>query len=227
MLPCGRPPACWSIAPRTVHRWFPRRPRSWRSCPVPPATTGSLSARRNAPPGHPGSKPRNRSVPPTSPASKPSSSCESVRDNPGRPVPSVAPLLGFCLSGVFSFHTSDPPTRPGLEDLSIPPRPQAGKTARRIARPLGPGETAPERDCPGKTSSAASGPLRDRAAPPRGGAPAPSALGLRANPGPLTLGASKYVESGVSPRRSPPPLRFLAFSPTSWLWNRPRPGLMD
>jgi hypothetical protein len=47
--------------------------------------------------------------------------------------------------------------------------------------------------------------------------PAPLTLELRANPSSLACEALQYVESGVSPRRSPALLRFLASSTPSWL----------
>jgi len=47
--------------------------------------------------------------------------------------------------------------------------------------------------------------------------PAPLTLELRANPSSLACEASQYVRSGVSPKRSPALLRFLASSTPSWL----------
>jgi hypothetical protein len=94
----------------------------------PPTTMGSLFTRRGALPGHPGSKPQNRFVPPASPASKPSSSRESVHDDPSCPESPADPLLGFRLSEAFSCHARGPRTRPGHEDLNMPPSPEGSRT---------------------------------------------------------------------------------------------------
>jgi hypothetical protein len=167
-------------------------------------------------PGHPGPKRRNRSVPPASPASKPRSSCESVHADLSCLKSTADPLLGFCLSRAFSFHASDP--RPaqtrGSEHV---PSPEGSGT--RLEGPLNPSRRVrpPQHECTGTTSSTAFGPLRDRPAPPLDGAPTPLALELRASPSILTFEALKYVESGVSPRRSPSLLRFLASSASSQL----------
>ena len=44
--------------------------------------------------------------------------------DPSCPEPMVDPLLGFCLSRVFSLHTWDPLTRPELEALNMLLRPR-------------------------------------------------------------------------------------------------------
>lgn len=117
-----------TLLPEPYHRRFHRLPRFWRSCLVPPTTMGSLFTRRGALPGHPGSKPQNRFVPPASPASKPSSSRESVHDDPSCPESPADPLLGFRLSEAFSCHARGPRTRPGHEDLNMPPSPEGSRT---------------------------------------------------------------------------------------------------
>jgi len=166
-------------------------------------------------PGHSGSGFRDRPVPPASPTSKPCSSCESVHADLSCPMPAADSLLGLCLSRAFSFHASDPRTRPDHEDLNMPLRPRAQDATQGTLQPLAPGETVPNTEALGTTSSAVSSPLRDWPAPPLGGAPTPMALELRASPSPLTFEALQYAESGVSPKRSPSLLRFLASSTPS------------
>jgi hypothetical protein len=129
----------------------------------------------------------------------------------GCPKSAADPLLGFCLSRAFSFHASDP--RPaqtrGSEHV---PSPEGSGT--RLEGPLDPSRRVRRPSTwYWDTSSTASG--RNRPAPPLDGAPTPLALELRASPSPLTFEALKYVESGVSPRRSPSLLRFLASSASS------------
>jgi hypothetical protein len=164
-------------------------------------------------PVRPGPERRNRSVPPASPASKPRSSCESVRAGLGCPKSAADPLLGFCLSRAFSFHASDP--RPaqtrGSEHV---PSPEGSGT--RLEGPLDPSRRV-RRPSTWYWDDLVDSfrPLGDRPAPPLDGAPTPLALELRASPSPLTFEALKYVESGVSPRRSPSLLRFLASSASS------------
>ena len=89
-----------------------------------------------------------------------------------------------------------------------------GRATRRTSRPPAPGETSPNhkdraRPLDGFRSCG------DRPEPPLDGSPTPMALGHRANPEPLTFEALKYVESGVSPQRSPTLTRFGASSTAS------------
>jgi len=139
---------------------------------------------------------RNRIVPPTSPTSKPSS-LRRVRSQQlwVAPRPPVDALLRFCPFEAFSLHASDPQTRPNPGVRTRNPDARLQRTAALWCRvrPL------PARKALEELSSAASSPLRDWPAPPLGGNSFPRDLS------PSKLGrafrASKYVESGVSPRR--------------------------
>lgn len=111
-----------------------------------------------------------------------------------------------------SPRPSDPPRPRGPEHAHHPKDPG---TTRRTLRPLGPGEPLTETNATAQVSSADSSPLRDWPAPPLDGVSSPMALNRRANPTPLTFGALKCEESGVSPQRSPAPLGFPASSATS------------
>ena len=85
-------------------------------------------------------------------------------------------------------------------------------TIQGTLRPLKPGETSPAQYCPGSTSSAASSPLQDRAAPSLDDDSYSHDLSrLRTEVRrPLASEALKYLGSGVSPKRSPPLMGFLS-----------------
>ena len=174
----------------------------------------SLFTHRGALPGHPESKHRNRPVPTASPASKPFSSCKSVRVDSSCPEPTADPLLGFCLSEGFSCHALDP--RPARATKT-----RASPFIRRFRgrfkglTPLEPGEPTPTRKALGRTRRRTSDPVGTGPHRLSTASPTPMALELRASPSLVTFEALKYVESGVSPKRAPPPLRFVASSPAS------------
>jgi hypothetical protein len=100
-------------------------PTLTRSGLIPPTTMSSLSTSRSPLPGHPGLDRQSTLAPQATPTSKPCSSCESVRTDPSCPVSMADPLLGSCLSRVFSFHASGPRTRPRPESLEHAPSPES------------------------------------------------------------------------------------------------------
>jgi len=121
---------------------------------------------------------RNRPVPPASSTSKPCSPCESVPTAAGiSPWPLAVTLL------VFRPFRARPPAprvlRPAQalrpEHRAIHPQ-LGGAMTCGTSRPLRPGEASPHAEAHDSTRSAASDLLRDRPAPPLGGAPTPMTL---------------------------------------------------
>jgi hypothetical protein len=158
LLPCGHPPARGAThGRRLVASGFPDA----RARAQLPGSPGDYEL------PFPGPRPGSR-LPWTTVEDRPSRQLHPLRSlaPPASPSPptrvapnrQVAALLGFVPSRVPS-RTSDPRTR--SEDRGPP----------RQARP--PRRCEQQRD----DLSAASGPLRDRAAPPLDGAPSPAALG--------------------------------------------------
>jgi len=190
-------------------------PTLTRSGLIPPTTMSSLSARRSTLPGHSGPKRRSTSAPPATPTSKPCSSCESVRTDPSCPAPMADPLLGSCLSRAFSSHASGLRTRPAPESPEHAPSPKLRRTAQRTVTPPASSETAPSRERSATTSSADPSPVWAGRTTSRWRPDYPALAARSVNSLPLDFAALEYVESGVSPRRSPSLLRFLASSTTS------------
>jgi hypothetical protein len=128
----------------------------------------------------------------------------------GRSSPEFSPLQGFLRPHPGSSNPPGPegPNMPSARRLQA--RLKGSRNPSRRVRPFQGNRSNLE-----PSSSPDSGPLRDRPAPPLGGAPTPLALELRASPSLVTFEALRYVESGVSPRRSPSLLRFLASSTPS------------
>jgi hypothetical protein len=214
MLPCGHPPTCDDAASRSVHRRFPRRPRLWARLPDSPDDYGL-----------PFSAPRRASWSPWGRAAEPPRSASFTRfealillrvrsrrrESPraaGRSSPGFLPLWSLHLPRL------GPRTRPGHAGLRMPLRPRAPEHGSRDEAPLQPGETNPTQ----KHRVDLVGGFRPPSEPARTASRRRSSshgLGTLGEPSSLTFGVLEYVESGVSPRRSPPPLRFLASSPAS------------
>jgi hypothetical protein len=199
-LPCSYPPVCRSALALAVHRRLPRRPRFHAVAWVPPTTMDSLWASSRAHfPVVLGSDQRNRLVPPASPASKLSSPRETV------PATSSCPAATGRFSRVSAPSKLSPSTPrvlnpPASEDTNKTLVRRLGCSIRRTGSPL-------DRVRPSSSTSTQEDlvdsfqPLEDWPAPPLDGNPSLLALDSRAHPEALTFRASKYVESGVSPRR--------------------------
>jgi hypothetical protein len=122
-LPCGHPPTCWTALLRGLSP--PVSPTSTlsRSCLVPPAAMGSLSADARSASRSPWANERKPPVPPASPASKLSSPRESVRAVPGSPR-----LGGRCSPGLSPLQSTLPDL--GASDpLQGPAAPPVGVTS--------------------------------------------------------------------------------------------------
>jgi len=159
-------------------------------------------------PGHPGSERRSLTFPPASPASKSYSSCESVRANLSCPKPTADPLLSFRLSRAFSYHAQSPrPARATRARTCLLPR-RFGNTTQRTLTPSEPGEPTSNTSASGRLVDSFRSPSRPACTTSRR-RPYSLGLGTRSrNPSPLTFEVFRYVESGVSPKRSPSLLRF-------------------
>jgi hypothetical protein len=136
----------------------------------PPATMDSLSTSSRPLSGRPGPRADKPLVRLASPAWKPTSPCESVRTNPANRASSR------CSLGFFPFKD---PSKPRILD---PPEPESPNTRPSKRSEPRPSEPATMGTCDplsrvrlarcrntGSASSAASDPLRDRAAPPLSG----------------------------------------------------------
>jgi len=210
--------------PRPYQRWFLPTPTPKRSSLTPPAPMNSLSPYLL----------RHGSRSPWARAEKPPLAIcfidfEALLPSPvrtsspgfpgakGRSPPGFLALLSFPRPRLRSS------TQPAREQLSTSP--ESSVKTQGISRPLKPGEAPPiqeEREEPRRQLSALS---RLASEPALAGPLSPSALEHQAHLEPLTLRALKYVESGVSPQRSPSPLSFFASSQTSWLNKNSGPGL--
>jgi hypothetical protein len=216
-LPCSYPPVCGDARPETFQRRFRRRPRSravaWfpRCLWVPFPHAGARF------PVALGLVLRNRPVPPASPASK-LHSLLRVRSQPGRVSPHqlADTLLGFCPSGAFSSHASGSRPVQAREPEHVPStrgrrdRDSGDRSPLCQVRPFQYHEVHRNNLVDGFQPPYEAGPHRLSTA-----TPSPLTLRPRAHPLPVVFGASKYVERGVSPQRSPSPLGFVTSSATS------------
>jgi len=206
-LPRGYPPAC-SNAPLVALSppVSPTPTRRARSRLVPPLTMDSLSTGSHLLPGHPGPRAANRPIPPASPASKRFSLRESVRDVASCPAPPAAALLGFCLSRDPRKPRILRPARTEVRTRTLARRlllatsrtscsPKETLDPRRRVRPLC------RREATGSTSSTASSPLQDWAAPPLDGDSCSLGLKTDGEPPTPTFEAFKYLRS-VDPPKS-------------------------
>jgi len=212
--------------PGPCHRRFPRLPRfhavAWfpRQLWAPFQRTSVIASRLPWDPQQ-----RSHFIPSASPTSKLRSLYESVRTSSGCPSLAAVTLLGFLPSEAFSSRASGPRPARAL-------RPEhASSPEGSDSRPRGPRDP-PDRVRPPRHECR--GCLVDSFRSPSGSACTasrrrPYSLGLghpRQAWRSLTLGAFKYVESGVSPKRSPAPLGFPTSSTTSRLRRRQQPWPM-
>jgi hypothetical protein len=184
--------------PRPCHREFHRtpRPRKARS-PDSPRDYGSPFHEAEASlPGRPGSRATEPSrsasftyfgayAPPANP----------FTTDPSFPAPAADALLDFA-----PLEPSPPAPRnltPASASRLKHAHPRRCAATLGTSRPPAPGETSPPPDDDDSTSSADPNPLRDWAAPPRGGVPSPSTLGASAWPSE----PRSTREAASSPRR--------------------------
>jgi hypothetical protein len=176
LLPCSYPLPCGNAPPEILSLKVSPTPTPSRSCLAPPPTMESLSTNKRSLPGLPGSR-TMKPLPSASftcfevffPLRIRSHQLELLRPG-GRCSPGFPPL-----QSLLSYHasSSQPARARRLAHASSP--------ERSDARPKGPCDPL-RRVRPSlhrnteKTSSTVPGPLRDRTAPPLGGASSPSAL---------------------------------------------------
>jgi len=182
----------------------------------------SLSSRqKGTSPGPPGLKRPNRPLRSAASTPKLYSLRQSVPLVWVSPKLKAEALLEFLPFEVFPAHDLDP--QPNLPRRQLLTWPQSQIRTQRTLRPSRPGEVFPSRRKKDFVGS-----LQPPSELARTGLHRLSfSLGLRklGAPNPPTLGALKFVGSGVSPQRSPTPLSFVASSLTSWLRKRSGPGL--
>jgi len=161
---------------------------------------------------------RTHLVPPASPTSELSSPCESVASTLGCPSAAARCSPGFFPFEAFSCHAlGSLPVRVSRIQTRFLVR-RLGRVARRTINPSSRVSSSPAR-VPKKKLVDGFQSVMNWPAPSLDGDSFPPGLGIPGEPGVLTFRASKCVVSGVSPRRPPAPLGFLASSPASWLWG--------
>jgi len=225
-LPLSRPHAPLQSSTRVRRRTTQHRSpcgftdfHAFARLPGSPSTMDFLSSGRGPPPGRPGSCAVN------SPRSASFTCFEAFLPSPSpfaatSGCPGVA---GRCSLGLPAPPKLSPPTPRILRPAQTRRSAHEPSSEDSGSRPEGP-QPSRSGELPRASKSLESArrrlPASLEAGPHRLSAVAPSLMALgapsRSSPS-LTFRASKYVESGVSPRRSPAPLGFLASSPASWL----------
>lgn len=203
--------------PPPYHPRFHRRPRSRAVAWIPRRLWVPFSRARARFPVALGHGQRNHLVPPAQPTSEPCSPCESVHDRRRCfTTPAADTLLVVPPLQSTTDHTSGSRTRPSLAARTRHAHPQLGRAddTRDPAAPR-PGEASPPTEANDSTCSTASGPLRDRPAPPLDDVLAPLTFEADGEPPTLASEASKCVDSDES--RETRPLSW-GFSPL----RRPR-----